>query len=145
MMTDNRAPAPPVLKALFSDMTTDAVNKSSEDVEMKPYDYELIQKIPSAIEAIDALVNPLFEFSDNDEVSEKQFRIKCKDAGSLAYKLFEKLYESRQTLDALQSVIPILKGELKKRDEEDKKKDAELMKLRQVVDSRSQKEYRGNE
>ena len=44
MMTDNRAPAPPVLKALFSDMTTDAVNKSSEDVEMKPYDYELIQK-----------------------------------------------------------------------------------------------------
>ena len=134
MMTDNRAPAPPVLKALFSDMTTDAVNKSSEDVEMKPYDYELIQKIPSAIEAIDALVNPLFEFSDNDEVSEKQFRIKCKDAGSLAYKLFEKLYESRQTLDALQSVIPILKDELKKRDEEDKKKDAELMKLRQVVD-----------
>ena len=57
-------------------MTTDAVNKSSEDVEMKPYDYELIQKIPSAIEAIDALVNPLFEFSDNDEVSEKQFMIK---------------------------------------------------------------------
>ena len=47
MMTDNRAPAPPVLKALFSDMTTDAVNKSSEDVEMKPYDYELIQKISS--------------------------------------------------------------------------------------------------
>ena len=63
------------------------------------------------------------------------FRIKCKDAGSLAYnKLFEKLYESRQTLDALQSVIPISKGELKKRDEENKKKDAELMKLRQVVD-----------
>ena len=75
MMTDNRAPAPPVLKALFPDMTTDAVNKSSEDVEMKPYHYEL--KIPSAIEVIDALVNPLFEFS------EKQFRIKSKDAGSL--------------------------------------------------------------
>ena len=47
---------------------------------------------------------------------------------------FEKLYESRQTLDALQSIIQILKGELKKRDEEDRKKDAELMKLRQIAD-----------
>ena len=37
-------------------------------------------------------------------------------------------------MHALQSVIPILKGELKKRDEKDKQKDAELMKLRQVVD-----------
>ena len=37
-------------------------------------------------------------------------------------------------LDAHWSVIPILKGELKKRDEEDRKKDAELMKLRQIVD-----------
>ena len=68
MMTDNRAPAPPVLKALFPDMTKDAANKNSENVEMKPY--ELIQKIPSVIEAI---VNPLFELSDNDEVSEEQF------------------------------------------------------------------------
>ena len=72
-----------------------------------------------------------------DEVSEKQLRNKCKDADGavcLAFKLFEKLYESRQTLDALQSIIQILKGELKKRDEEDRKKDAELMKLRQIAD-----------
>ena len=72
-MTDNRAPAPPVLKALFSDMTPDAANKNSEDVEMKPY--ELIQKISSVIEAIDSLVNPLFKLSDNDEVSEEQFNL----------------------------------------------------------------------
>ena len=57
MMTDNRAPASPVLKALFSDMITDAANKNNEDVEMKPY--ELIQKIPSVIEEIDSLVKPL--------------------------------------------------------------------------------------
>ena len=134
-MTDNRAPAPPVLKALFSDMTPDAANKNSEDVDMKPY--ELIQKIPSVIEAIDSLVNPLFKLSDNDEVSEEQFSNKFKDADgavSLAFKLFEKLYESRQTLDALRSVIPIFEGELTKHDEEGRKKDAESMKLRQIVD-----------
>ena len=134
-MTDNRAPAPPVLKALFSDMTPDAANKNSEDVEMKPY--ELIQKIPSVIEAIDSLVNPLFKLSDNDEVSEEQFSNKFKDADgavSLAFKLFEKLYESRQTLDALRSVIPIFEGELRKHDEEGRKKDVESMKLRQIVD-----------
>ena len=91
-------------------MTTDAENKNSGDVEMKS-----IQKIPSLIEAIDALVNPLFELSDHDEVSGKQFRNKCKDADgavSLEFKLFEKLYESRHTLDALRLIIPILKGEL---------------------------------
>ena len=38
------------------------------------------------------------------------------------------------TLDALRSVIPIFEGELRKHDEEGRKKDAESMKLRQIVD-----------
>ena len=139
MMTDNVTGLRPLLSSRlyfhFSDMTTDAANKNNKDVEMKPY--ELIQKIPSVIEEIDSLVNPLFKLSNNDEVSEEQFSDKFKDADgavSLAFKLFEKLYESRQTLDALRSVIPILEGELRKYNEEDRKKDLELMKLRQIVD-----------
>jgi hypothetical protein len=106
-------------------MTTDAVHKNSDDSE-KPY--ELIQKIPSIIEAIDTLVNPLFELGDNNEVSEEQFSNKYKDdAVSLAFQLFEKLYESRKSLDALQSVIPVLKDTVKKRD-------AELLKLQPIVE-----------
>ena len=54
-------------------------------------------------------------------------------AVSFAFRLFEKLYKFTHTLDAL--VIPILKGELKKHDEGDKKKDAELLKFRKIVDN----------
>ena len=56
-------------------------------------------------------------------------------AVSFAFRLFDKLYKYRHTLDALRLVIPILKGELKKHDEGDKKKDAELLKFRKIVDN----------
>ena len=52
----------------------------------------------------------------------------------MAFELFSKLYESRQILDALRSVIPAYKDTIKKRDQELRKKKAELSKLQPIVD-----------
>ena len=83
------------------------------------------------------LVDPLFELGGDDEVVENDFSNKNKDshgAVSLAFVLFSKLYESRQILDALRSVIPAYKDTIKKRDQELRKKKAELSKLQPIVD-----------
>ena len=83
------------------------------------------------------LVDPLFELGGDDEVVENDFSNKNKDSNgavSLAFDLFSKLYESRQILDALRSVIPAYKDTIKKRDQELRKKKAELSKLQPIVD-----------
>ena len=54
---------------------------------------------------------------------------KKNNAVSLAFELFSKLYDSRQILDELRSVIPVLKDTIKKREQELMKKKARLSKL----------------
>ena len=52
----------------------------------------------------------------------------------MAFELFSKLYDSRQILDELRSVIPVLKDTIKKREQELMKKKARLSKLQPIVD-----------
>ena len=59
------------------------------------------------------------------------------NAVSLAFELFSKLYDSRQMLDELRSVIPVLKDTIKKREQELMKKKARLSKLQPIVKMKS--------
>jgi len=111
--------------------------------DMEKTTYELIQGIPDVIEEIDALIDPLFELGGPDnEVSERHFSNEYRDskcngvngAVRMALELFRKLNDSRQILDNLRSVIPVLKEGIKKRDKELRKKEAELLKLQPIVD-----------
>ena len=95
------------------------------------------QDISDVIEGIDALIDPLFKLGGDDEVVEDDFSNEYKDgngAVSLAFELFSKLYESRQILDDLRSVTPVYKDTIQKREQELRKKKAELSKLQPIVD-----------
>ena len=135
-MTDTRVSAPPVpmISIRNNDEEDDDDNKNSS---VEKTTFKLIQDIPDVIESIDALIDPLFELGGDNEVVEDDFSNKYKDgnnAVSLAFKLFSKLYDSRQILDELRSVIPVLKDTIKKREQELMKKKARLSKLQPIVD-----------
>jgi len=84
--------------------------------EMEPL--EVTQKLPEFIESIDKILDPIFD-DDEEEFYDT-------DAYKMTYELFEKLYEARLVLDALNSAIPALKDTIKEREEEAKKKDIEV-------------------
>ena len=127
-MTDTRASAPPVpmISIRNNDEEDDNDNESSN---VEKTTFKLIQDIPDVIESIDALIDPLFELGGDNEVVEEDFSNKYKDGNNavrLAFELFSKLYDSRQILDELRSVIPVLKDTMKKK--------AWLSKLQPIVD-----------
>ena len=135
-MTDTRASAPPVpmISIRNNDEEDDNDNESSN---VEKTTFKLIQDIPDVIESIDALIDPLFELGGDNEVVEEDFSNKYKDGNNavrLAFELFSKLYDSRQILDELRSVIPVLKDTIKKREQELMKKKARLSKLQPIVD-----------
>jgi len=90
--------------------------KKSDIEEMEPL--EVTQKLPEFIESIDKILDPIF---DDDEAE-----FYDTDAYKMTYELFEKLYEARLVLDALNAAIPALKDTIKDREEEAKKKDIEV-------------------
>ena len=116
-MTDTRASAPPfpMISIRNNDEEEDNDNESSN---VEKTTFKLIQDIPDVIESIDVLIAPLFELGGDNEVVEEDFSNKYKDGNNavrLAFELFSKLYDSRQILDELRSVIPVLKDTIKKR------------------------------
>ena len=116
-------------------MTADTGNDKADDE--KKTIYELVQTLPEFIETIDVIINPLTSTGSDGSVWFPQFGKTVKDKKELdhiAFQLFERLYESRELLEEIRSVIPALKEATKKSEKEISEKNDVLGKLQPLVD-----------
>ena len=124
--------------SLFRNMIADTGDDKDDDE--KKTVYELVQTLPEFIgfiETIDVIINPLISTGSDGSIWFPQFGKKVKDKKELdhiAFQLFERLYESREMLEEIRSVIPALKEATKKNEKEISEKNEELGKFQPLVD-----------